>query len=67
MSTGFLSPIATYVAPLILVLGLLVFVHELGHFLVAKLLGVRVLRFSMGFGPRLAGVTVGGTEYRISA
>jgi regulator of sigma E protease len=67
VSTGFLSPIATYVAPLILVLGLLVFVHELGHFLVAKLLGVRVLRFSMGFGPRLAGVTVGGTEYRISA
>jgi len=53
--------------PFILVLGVLVFVHELGHFLVAKAMRVRVLRFSLGFGPRLVGVTVGETDYRISA
>lgn len=51
----------------ILVLGLLIFVHELGHFLFAKLFGVRVLKFSLGFGPRLAGKTIGDTEYVISA
>jgi regulator of sigma E protease len=51
----------------ILVVGGLVFVHELGHFIVAKLLGVKVLRFSIGFGPRLVWWTRGETEYRISA
>ncbi|MFW2368933.1 MAG: RIP metalloprotease RseP [Desulforhopalus sp.] len=51
----------------ILVLGLLIFVHELGHFLFAKLFGVRVLKFSLGFGPRLAGKVYGETEYVISA
>lgn len=51
----------------ILVLGLLIFVHELGHFLFAKLFGVRVLKFSLGFGPRLAGKVIGETEYVISA
>lgn len=51
----------------ILVLGLLIFVHELGHFLFAKLCGVRVLKFSLGFGPRLIGKTYGETEYVISA
>lgn len=51
----------------ILVLGLLIFVHELGHFLFAKLFGVRVLKFSLGFGPRLCGKVVGDTEYVISA
>jgi regulator of sigma E protease len=49
-----------------LVLGVLVFVHELGHFLVAKWLGVRVLSFSIGMGPRLIGFRKGGTDYRIS-
>ena len=49
-----------------LVLGVLVFVHELGHFLVAKWLGVRVLSFSIGMGPRVFGFTRGGTDYRIS-
>jgi len=48
------------------VLGALVFVHELGHFLVAKWLGVRVLSFSIGMGPRLFGFQKGGTDYRIS-
>jgi regulator of sigma E protease len=51
----------------ILVLGLLIFVHELGHFLFAKLFGVRVLKFSLGFGPKIAGKVVGETEYVISA
>ncbi len=41
------------VAAGIVMLGILVFVHELGHFCVAKLCGVKVLKFSLGFGPRL--------------
>ncbi len=55
------------VGAVVLLLGGLIFVHELGHFLVAKALGVKVLRFSIGFGPRLFGVRRGETEYRISA
>ncbi len=51
----------------ILVLGLLIFVHELGHFLFAKLFRIRVLKFSLGFGPKLVGRTFGETEYLISA
>jgi regulator of sigma E protease len=47
--------------------GMLVFFHELGHFLVAKLSGVKVLTFSLGFGPKLIGKQIGETEYRISA
>ena len=49
------------------VLGVLVFVHELGHFVVARRLGVRVLTFSLGFGPKIANVKRGDTEYCISA
>jgi regulator of sigma E protease len=49
------------------VLGVLVFVHELGHFLLARWNGVRVLTFSLGFGPKLLKITRGGTEYCISA
>jgi regulator of sigma E protease len=49
------------------VLGVLVFVHELGHFLLARWNGVRVLTFSLGFGPKLLKVVRGGTEYCISA
>jgi len=52
--------------PGIVLLGIVIFVHELGHFLVAKWRGVRVLRFSLGFGPPLVQFTRGGTEYRIS-
>jgi regulator of sigma E protease len=51
----------------LLVLGPLVFVHELGHFLVAKMLRIGVPVFSLGFGPRLFGVRRGGTDYRFSA
>ncbi|MCI5222162.1 MAG: RIP metalloprotease RseP [Candidatus Electrothrix sp. AR4] len=51
----------------ILVLGVLIFVHEFGHFLFAKLFGVRVLKFSLGFGNKLIGMKRGDTEYLISA
>jgi len=52
---------------LIVVLGVLIFVHEAGHFLVARLFGVGVEKFSLGFGPRIFGKTVGRTDYRVSA
>lgn len=52
---------------LIVVLGLLIFFHELGHFLVARLFGVGVERFSLGFGPKLVSKQIGITDYRISA
>ncbi|CAG35890.1 RIP metalloprotease RseP [Desulfotalea psychrophila] len=57
----------TTIFSFILVLGALIFVHELGHFLLAKFFGVRVLKFSLGFGPRLCGKTIGETEYVLSA
>jgi regulator of sigma E protease len=49
-----------------IVLGMLVLIHELGHFIVAKLYGVRVETFSIGFGTRLFGFRYGDTDYRIS-
>jgi regulator of sigma E protease len=51
----------------IIVLGVLIFVHELGHFLLAKAFGVRVLKFSLGFGNKLISWQRGETEYLISA
>lgn len=51
----------------IVVLGILIFVHELGHFIFAKLFGVGVEKFSLGFGPKLIGRKVGETEYLISS
>ena len=51
----------------VFVIGVLVFVHELGHFLAARRIGVRVLKFSLGFGPRVIGFTRGDTEYCVSA
>jgi regulator of sigma E protease len=50
----------------VVVLGILITIHEFGHFAMAKLLKIRVLVFSLGFGPRIAGFTRGGTEYRLS-
>ena len=50
----------------VLVLGMLVLVHEAGHFFVARASGVRVLRFSIGFGPLIWTRTIGGTEYAVS-
>lgn len=51
----------------LMVLGVLVFIHELGHFLAAKKFGIRVLSFSIGFGKVLLKKTYKDTEYRISA
>jgi regulator of sigma E protease len=51
----------------IVVLAILIFVHELGHFLAAKSMGVKVLKFSLGFGPKLIGKKIGDTDYMISA
>lgn len=51
----------------VIVLGVLIFFHELGHFLVARLFGVGVQKFSLGFGPKIFGKTIGATDYRISA
>jgi regulator of sigma E protease len=51
----------------IIVLGILVFVHELGHFLLAKRLGVGVLTFALGFGAKLIGRKMGETEYKVCA
>ena len=57
----------TSIFAFVIVLGILISFHELGHFLVARLFGVGVEKFSLGFGPRLFGRTVGMTDYRISA
>ncbi|MGA1981125.1 MAG: RIP metalloprotease RseP [Acidobacteriaceae bacterium] len=60
-----MSPIA--IVQLLLVLGLMVLVHEFGHFAVAKWCGVRVEAFAIGFGKRVAGFVRNGTDYRINA
>jgi regulator of sigma E protease len=57
----------TSIVSAIVVLGVLIFVHELGHFLFAKYFGVGVETFSLGFGPKIFAKTFGETEYRISA
>jgi regulator of sigma E protease len=57
----------TFAISAIILFGIIIFVHELGHFLFAKVLGVRVLKFSLGFGPKIIGKTIGYTEYRISS
>src|SRR5438094_6013747 len=75
MSFDFLSGINTlgvgllgYLIPFLFVLTLVVFFHELGHFLVARRCGVRVLVFSIGFGPELFGFNDRcGTRWRLSA
>jgi len=51
----------------VVVLGITITIHEFGHFAMAKLLKIRVMVFSIGFGPRIAGFVRGGTEYCISA
>jgi regulator of sigma E protease len=51
----------------VVVLGVLIFVHELGHFAAAKAVGVQVQRFSIGLGPRVLGFNYGETEYVLSA
>jgi len=57
-----------YIVPFLIVLTIVVFFHELGHFLVARWAGVKVLTFSLGFGPELAGFNDRhGTRWKISA
>src|SRR6266850_5327372 len=58
--------IQNMILPGLVLLGLVIFVHELGHFLVAKWRGVKVLKFSLGFGPPMFRFTIGETEYRLS-
>ena len=57
----------TSILAFIFVLGVLIFVHELGHFMMARRIGVRVLTFSLGFGPKLLAFRRGDTEYCVSA
>lgn len=60
---GFVTTLAVF----LFVIGILIFVHELGHFAMAKLFKIRVEVFSLGFGPRLIGFRRGETDYRLSA
>src|SRR5580658_1098465 len=62
MSGFFIAVLAVAV-----VLGFMILIHEFGHYAVAKLLGVRVEQFAIGFGKRLLGFRKGDTDYRISA
>ena len=64
IGAGFLG----YLIPFLFVLTIVVFFHELGHFLVARLCGIRVLVFSIGFGPELFGFNDRhGTRWKIAA
>ncbi|MCC6276863.1 MAG: RIP metalloprotease RseP [Oligoflexia bacterium] len=63
---GFINQSASFIVPFIVLLGVLIFVHELGHFSVAKYYGVRVEVFSLGFGRKLFQKKVGDTTYCIS-
>ena len=56
----------TAIVSFIVVIGVLILIHELGHFLVAKRFGVKIEKFSIGFGPKIFAKTVGDTEYRLS-
>src|SRR3954469_4130159 len=62
ISSALIAP----VIELLIVLGIMVLVHEFGHFAAAKLCGVRVETFSIGFGTRLFGIRHGDTDYRLS-
>ena len=64
-ATGF-KLLLIKLAAVVFVLGVLVFVHELGHYAVAKWCGVRVEVFSLGFGKRIFGFRHGDTDYRLS-
>lgn len=62
-----MSSFIIYPLAFVVVLGVMIVVHEFGHYAVAKLLGVRVEVFSLGFGKRLLGFRKGETDYRVSA
>lgn len=61
-----MAPSLLKVVAFLALIGPLITIHELGHFLVAKLFNIKILRFSIGFGPRLLGFTKGETEYQIA-
>src|SRR6266480_2328020 len=63
----FMSGFLTAVISVAVILGFMILIHEFGHYAAAKLLGVRVEVFSIGFGKRLVGFRRGDTDYRISA
>jgi regulator of sigma E protease len=62
-----MNQVVWHSSQLLILLGLAILVHETGHFLAARLAGIRVLRFSIGFPPRLFGFRVGNTDYAVSA
>ncbi|HEX7127098.1 MAG TPA: RIP metalloprotease RseP [Thermodesulfobacteriota bacterium] len=66
ISVGAVGGVLEKLLLIVFVLGALIFVHELGHFLLAKWSGVGVLKFSLGFGPTLFGRRIGETEYVVS-
>src|ERR1700754_1976684 len=61
-----MSQLFFYIVPVAVVLGFMILIHEFGHYAVAKLLGVRVEQFAIGFGKRLIGFRKGETDYRIN-
>ena len=66
--TAFGGGLVGYVVPFLFVLTIVVFFHELGHFLVARWCGIKVLTFSIGFGPEIVGFYDRyGTRWKISA
>jgi regulator of sigma E protease len=67
MMSDFFVSIVADVAAVAVVLGFMILIHEFGHYAVAKLLGVRVEQFAIGFGKRLVGFRKGDTDYRINA
>jgi len=62
-----MSQLFFYIVPVAAILGFMILIHEFGHYAVAKLLGVRVEQFAIGFGKRLIGFRKGETDYRINA
>lgn len=62
-----MATITSYIVPFVFVLGIIIIVHEMGHYILAKLTGIRVERFSIGFPPRLFGKKIGDTDYCVSA
>lgn len=62
-----LYDVVTNILAVVFVLGVMILIHEFGHFIAAKYFGIRVHVFSLGFGTRLFGFEYGGTDYRVSA
>src|SRR5207245_9812426 len=62
-----ISNVLSNIVVALLVLSVIIVIHELGHFLVAKFFKIKVETFSVGFGPRLVGFRKGDTDYRLSA